>query len=246
MHKLYSQWKKDEKEPFVGWNFSYIKNRLKAEEPPWNYKKEAKKLIKKSESLLDIGTGGGEFFSSLDPFPKRTVAAESWPPNVPIARKRLSSLGVKVVATDKSGKLPLKDNEFDLALNRHSYYRESEVFRVIKKNAIFFTQQVGGDNLIDLAREFDEKSKFKEWNVKIAKHNLEKAGFTIKMAEEWSGKTEFKDVGAIVYTLKSIPWIVKGFTVEEYLPVLEKFQDKLDKGKKLSFLTTKFLIKAIK
>ena len=246
MNNLYSQWKKEEQEPFKGWDFAYLKTRLRVEKPPWDYKKEAKKLIKKAASVLDIGTGGGEFFASLGSFPKQTVATESWPPNVAIAKKRLSPLSIRVIKTDKSGKLPFKDNEFDLVLSRHSYYKEEEVFRILKKGGIFFTQQVGGKNLQDLAKEFNIKSGFESWTVKIAKGKLKRVGFTIKVAKEWSGKTEFKDVGAVIYTLKAIPWIVKGFTVDKYLPVLEKLQNRLNKDKKLSFLTTRFLIKAIK
>jgi len=137
MNNLYSQWKKDEQTPFSGWDFSYIKDRLKVEKPPWNYEKEAKNLIKKATAVLDIGTGGGEAFSSFGPFPKHTFATESYSLNVPIARKKLTPLGIEVVKTNKSGKLPFADKEFDLVLSRHSFYNEKEVFRVLQGGGIF-------------------------------------------------------------------------------------------------------------
>ena len=246
MEKLYAQWKKDEQTPFSGWDFSYIRNRLKVENPPWGYRKEAKKLIKKATAVLDIGTGGGEVLPLLGPFPKHTFATESWLPNVPVARKKLGPLGIKVIKTDKSGKLPFVDKKFDLVLNRHSFYDEKEIFRVLKNGGKFLTQQVDGDNLKDLARGFGVKPQIKNWTLKIARNNLEKIGFKIEQAKEWSGNTEFKDVSAIVYSLKAIPWIVKGFSVDKYLPVLEKLQNKLNNGKRLIFITKRFLIKARK
>lgn len=246
MRELYTQWKKDEQAPFSGWDFSYIKNRLKTEQLPWDYKKEAKKLIKKATAVLDIGTGGGEVFSSLGPFPKHTFATESWSLNVPLARKRLTPLGIKVVKTNKSGEFPFTNREFDSVLNRHSFYNEREVLRVLKDGGIFLTQQVGGDDLRDLVREFKVKPQIKKWTLEIAKSNLKKAGFKIEQAQKWSGKTEFKDVGAIVYTFKAIPWIVKNFSVNKYLPILEKLQNRLNKGEELVFTTTRFLIMARK
>jgi len=49
MNNLYSQWKKDEQTPFSGWDFSYIKDRLKVEKPPWNYEKEVNSFLKQQD-----------------------------------------------------------------------------------------------------------------------------------------------------------------------------------------------------
>ena len=82
---LIKQWKKEERMPFKGWDFSYIKNRIIEEKPPWNYAKIARQLIRKSKSVLDMETGGGEIFSSLGPFPKHAIAYEGYKPNVKVA-----------------------------------------------------------------------------------------------------------------------------------------------------------------
>ncbi len=246
MNTLYSQWKKEEQAPFSGWDFSYIKKRIKKEHPSWNYKKRARALIKKAESVLDMGTGGGEFFSTLAPFPKHTIATETWPPNVPIAKKRLKPLGVEVIKINSQKRLPFHDEEFDLVLNHHSAYDATEVFRITKKGGVFLTQQVAGDNLKDLKKEFNAKPKFKNWKLKKAKRELENVGFKIKEAKKWSGKIEFKDVGAIVYYLKAIPWLVENFSVDNHLSVLKKLQKRIDKGEKLIFTETRFFILAEK
>jgi len=239
-------WKKEEQASFSGWDFSHIRSRFKEERPSWDYIEEAKKLARNADAILDMGTGGGENFSKLEPFPKHTVATEGWLPNVPVARKKLEPLGVKVVAVDESGKLPFKNDEFDLVLNRHSGFDRGEVFRILQKDGIFFTQQVSGNNLQDLIEEFGGEPQFKEWNAKKEKGRLEKARFRVEIAQDWRGKEEFKDVGAIVYFLKAIPWTVKDFSVDAYLPALKKLQAKVDSGKKLVFEEARYLIKARK
>ena len=64
----YALWKKEEQVSFSGWNFSYIRSRLKEEKPSWDYIEEAKKLAENASAVLDMGTGGGEDFSKLGRF----------------------------------------------------------------------------------------------------------------------------------------------------------------------------------
>lgn len=240
-------WEKEEKTPFSGWDFFHLKNRMIEEKPPWNYNLLAKRLVKKSTAVLDMGTGGGEIFSSFAPFPVHAVATEGYPPNYIIAKKRLESLNVKVIKFSNSltRKMPFKKEEFDLILNRHDAFNSNELFRILQNNGIFLTQQVG-ENLWDLMKEFNVKPMFHRWNAEIASKQLKDAGFKIEEYKKWKGKVEFKDVGAMVYFLKVVPWIVKNFSIDKYLPVLEKLQKKIDSGKKLVFTEGRFLIKARK
>ncbi len=69
--------------------------------------------------MLDMGTGGGEFLSSLAPFPPYTCATEAYPPNVPIAKARLEPLGIEVFQISEDNFLPIPDNTLDLVINRH-------------------------------------------------------------------------------------------------------------------------------
>ena len=247
MKDLYKSWKKEEKAPFSGWDFSHLKNRMIEENPPWNYNSLAKKLVKKSKSVLDMGTGGGELFSTFGPFPSHAVATEGYAPNYIVAKKRLSPLNIKVVKFSNSltRKMPFKKEEFDLILNRHDAFNSKELFRILKSKGIFLTQQVEKQNFADLMKVFGSKPK---WNntLKSNLRALEKSGFKIEKYEDWKGKVEFKDVGAIVYFLKAVPWTVKDFSVDKYLPVLEKLQRRIDSGKKLVFTETRFIIKARK
>jgi len=245
---LIQQWKNDEKAPFQGWDFSYLRGRYKEGNPTWNYKSIAKNLIKKSNSVLDIATGGGEVFSEiLSAFkPKKAIAIEGYKPNVSVARKNLKKYGIKIIYANETKKLPFENEEFDLILNRHGGLNIKEIERIISSGGIFFTQQVDGKNLKDLMKEFETEPKW-EFNtlLNVTKH-LKKVGFKIMKAKEWEGKIIFKDIGALVYFLKATPWIVDDFSVKKYHIILEKFQRRIEKKSKLEFTTRRFLILAKK
>jgi hypothetical protein len=75
---------------------------------------------------------------------------------------------------------------------------------------------------------------------------LEEVGLTVENAEEWCGALTFIDVGAIVYYLKAVPWLVQGFSVETHLDTLLKLQRRLEDGKPLTFEARLYLIEAWK
>ena len=245
---LIKQWKKDEKALFSGWDFSYLEGRMIEGHPPWDYMAMAKKLLKKSKFVLDMETGGGERFSSFAPFPKHAVAYEGYKPNVAVARKRLKPLGVKVIE-QRGSKLPFKDEEFDLILNRHGAINEEickEAFRILRPGGVLLTQQVEYNDMLDLKKEFNTEPKWPSNTLKNTKDSLAKAGFSIKEGEEWEGRYVFKDVGALVYYLEAIPWIVDDFSVKTRLSDLMRLQKKLELQGGLVFSKRQFLIMAEK
>ena len=140
-----------EKAIFEGWDFSYLKDRYLEKKTSWNYEKYIESYIKKCLSLLDMGTGGGEFLRSLKLIlPDNTVATEGYKPNIEIARKNLSDLNIEVIEKNDDANLPFKDNSFDLIINRHESYFPKEIRRILKPNGCFITQQVGEQNNIEL------------------------------------------------------------------------------------------------
>lgn len=246
INECLKQWRIDEAAPFQGWDFSYIGERHHMDRPDWNYEETAKQLISNASSVLDIGTGGGEVLSRLAPLPEHTTAIEDWPPNVVVATKRLSPLGVKVLGVNYKKRLPFQDEEFDLILNRHSALPMAEIYRILRPSGIIFTQQVDGHNLEDLVQEFGAKQKWPDNTLQQIQNHLERSGFEVVDSKNWTGQAVFNDVGAIVYFLKHIPWVVEGFSVNSHQSDLEKLQQKVDRGEPLSYTISRFLIKAVK
>jgi len=249
--ELFELFLEDAKHHFSGWDFSYIEDRMVTEPLTWSYRSRVIPLIRSTDSLLDMGTGGGELLYSLQPLPKETYATEAYKPNVPIAQKKLESIGVKVIEINESDeKLPFEDEKFDLIINRHEYYSPIEVFRILKKGGLFLTQQVGGKNDLEfnnfLKAPIDIDSQSPDWDLKYAVKDLEDAGFTILQEIENSPKTKTYDIGAIIYYFKAIPWQLPDFTIEKYLNKLIALHHEIEKKGYFETTSERFFILAKK
>ncbi len=75
---------------------------------------------------------------------------------------------------------------------------------------------------------------------------LTAAGLQVTEMEEWAGKTVFADVGAIVYYLTAVPWLVPGFSVATHLDALLALQEQVARGEELAFSTRLYLLAARK
>lgn len=233
---------------FSGWDFSYLKDRLVEEAPPWKYRPIVASAMAHAQSLLDMGTGGGEFLAMLPDLPTHTWATEAYPPNIPLARQRLEPLGVRVVEFQDDDRLPFSAEVFDLIINRHESYCSPEVWRILKPGGGFITQQVGGCDNIELNEQLgaDVDPEYIDWNRQQAAEELRAAGFRIARQEEALSRTVFHDVGAVVYYLKAIPWQIPGFTVEFYRDRLRRLHDRMATGDPLVIHSHRFLIQCIK
>jgi len=126
-------------------------------------------------------------------FARHAVAIEGYTPNVAVARRNLEPLGVKVTEADEAKLLLFSDNEFDLVLNRHGAFKIEELFRILKPDGCFLSQQVAGDK--DLLNAFDEKAKWPEMMLPLVKPRFEAIGFKVKRAEAWKGRVVFATSG---------------------------------------------------
>ena len=222
-----------------GWDFSCVsKYGGNPEDPlPWSYTVHVMSSMKDVEYMLDMGTGGGEFLSSLCPLPKCTFATEAYKPNVRVAKEKLKPLGIKVVQVEdgrqEGSPLPFEEETFDLVVNRHECYEVAEVYRILKPGGYFITEQVGNKNNENLRLVFGSPESENEfiWNLETARHHLKRAGFKIHKAKEYIGYNRFYDIRALVYLLKVLPWEFPGFTVQKYKDQLYDIYLKItDKG----------------
>src|SRR2546427_3951624 len=177
---------------FSGWDFSWLRDRLVQETPPWDYKQEVAKELSKIKSLLDLGTGGGEFLSSLGQLPERTYATEGYGPNVAIAKDRLKPLRVDMIRTysedntkrPQAGALPFRTESLDMIIDRHESFVASEVFRVLKRGGIFLTQQAGSANYPELNEFLGAPKTEAVWDIKVARQQISEAGLRVTSGRE--------------------------------------------------------------
>jgi SAM-dependent methyltransferase len=207
----------------AGWDFSFLDNRCLVEELPWDYKHIVESYLEKAKSLLDIDTGGGEFLSDLHPLPPLTMATENYKPNVGKAKHRLEPIGIRVVECDAGSVLPFRDRSFDMVINRHGSICASEIVRVLDKNGIFISQQVGAQNNIQLNHFFGDNCRDNiQWDLAHVAGAFQKYDVDIMHAEEYYPKTVFKDIGAVVYYLRYISWQIAGFDIDKNIKKLKE------------------------
>lgn len=241
-------WEREEREPFSGWDFAYLDGR-KIEEaaPPW-YAARATELMRSARAVVDLDTGGGERLLVLRPhWPARICATEGYAPNVTLATERLAPLGVQVVAVESrdDALLPFEDASFDLVLNRHGgCLPMPEIARVLTPGGALLTQQVHGQTLIDLLTLFGATPQWPEATPSYYLPRIAAAGLELVTLREYAGAEIFADVGALVYFLRAIPWLVPGFSVATHAEPLLDLQAQLERGEPLRFETRGYLIEA--
>lgn len=245
---LLNAWEREERAPSGGWDFSYLQGRMLEEQPPWSYPSLAAERLAASTSALDLGTGGGEQLASRrGHWPPRVVALEDYPPNVRLAHQRLSPLGAAVVYAhvDEVHPLPLADGALDLVLDRHSALPVDEVARLLAPGGTLLTQQVHG-HFEDLLAAFGAQPQWPEATPDKYVPWMRRAGLTVDSVQSWQGRLAFTDVGAIVYCLKAVPWMVPGFAVRGHFESLLSLQRRLEDEKLLRFTARLYLIEARK
>lgn len=222
---------------FEGWDFSTLGDRLVLEPPPWDFEEIVASAATEATTMLDMGTGGGEWLSSLRARAPVAVATEGWPPNVAIAATRLGALGIPVIYTEgaadnhrqepanPAGRLPLRTGAFDLVTNRHESFRSDEVARVLRDGGSFVTQQTQSGS-----RQFHEllgvdPPQVEELQLDTVVTQLRDAGLRVEEADIGSATTVFADIGALAWYLQSVPWAVPGFSVRAYREALLGLHD---------------------
>ncbi|HET7578483.1 MAG TPA: class I SAM-dependent methyltransferase [Bacillales bacterium] len=237
--------------PFSGWDFSYIGDtgRMDMEPLPWSYTSEMLPHLLRADSLLDMGTGGGEFLSMFRQLlPQTTCATEGYEPNVGIARNRLEPLGVQVEQINEDDLLPFADESFNLVINRHESFLPEEIHRVLKPGGTFITQQVGGHDNVELNRWLgaNEDFGYADWNLGHACTQQETADFRILKKKKAYPKTRFYDIGAVVYYIKAIPWQIPDFSVEKHRDLLKELHERILQDGFLEVRSDRFLSIAVK
>lgn len=240
---LTARWRALWAEPTRGWDLSEFAGRVFEESPPWDYEQLVRYEFRSAGSGLDLGTGGGEFLSSIrDWLPVEMHATEGWPPNLSVARERLEPLGIQVAEYDgdSGDPLPYPDESVDVVISRHESYAATEVVRVLRPGGWFVTQQVDGHNLDDLAAHFGAGPAYPSITLARLRVEAEAAGLIIERAQEWHGPIRFDSVDTLVSYLRWMPWhLPADFTVDGYA---EQLLDLHRQEEPLEFTERRFLL----
>ncbi|MDL4777389.1 MULTISPECIES: class I SAM-dependent methyltransferase [Thermomonosporaceae] len=236
--------------PVDGWDFSWLDGRAAEERPSWGYARSMGARMARATAALDVQTGGGEILAGVPALPRLAVATESWPPNLECASRLLRPRGVAVVADADEPPLPFASGVFDLVVSRHPVTTWwDEIARVLAPGGTYFSQQVGPASVFELVEYFlgpqppEVRGRRDPGEARAA---AEAAGLEVADLRSESLHTEFRDIGAVVYFLRKVVWMVPGFTVDRYRDRLRELHGLIEAEGPFSARTTRFLIEARK
>jgi SAM-dependent methyltransferase len=151
------------------------------------------------------------------------VATEGWPPNLARARTLLTPRGVEVVTAPGSAPLPFADASFELVTSRHPVRPDwEEIARVLIDGGTYLAQHVGAASAFELIEYFmgplpDNRLHRDAHNEAAAAAS---AGLDVIDLRTARCRMEFREIGAVIYTLRKCVWWVPDFSVERYRTTL--------------------------
>ncbi|MEV7104799.1 class I SAM-dependent methyltransferase [Streptomyces atroolivaceus] len=233
-----------------GWDFSWLDGRATEQRPSWGYARAMADRLARAGAALDIQTGGGEVLASAPVLAPLTVATESWPPNIARATALLHPRGAAVVADSDEPPLPFADRAFDLVVSRHPVTAWwDEIARVLAPGGTYFSQQVGPESVFELVEYFLGPRAPEERGARDprrARDDAEAAGLEVTDLRAERLRIEFLDIGAVVFFLRKVIWMVPGFTVGTYLPQLRSLHREIEEKGPFVAHSSRFLIEARK
>lgn len=209
--------------PIEGWNFDFLDGRAVEERPTWRYFDRVCERVATAESLLEIQAGTGAMIGTLPAGPALAVATDGHPPSIAIAGPRLRARAMHLVAVSPTDVgLPFASDTFGLVISRHPIEPWwPEIARVLRPGGSYFAQHVGPHSLRTLSERFlgplPEQS---QRHPDVERRAAQDAGLVVDAMDLERPRVAFFDIGAVVYFLRLVPWIVPGFTTTRYYDAL--------------------------
>lgn len=238
-----------ERAPLDAWDFGWLEGRAVEDRPSWRYFDRVAERTADVSALLEAQAGVGAMVGALPSLPALSVATEGFPPSVAVAGPRLSSRGVHLVVTSQTRQgLPFADGAFQLVISRHPvevWWRE--IARVLQPGGTYFAQHVGPHSLRSLS-EFlmgplpDASTR----DPDVERQAAQRAGLVVQSMHVEHPRTAFFDIGAVVYFLRLVPWIVPGFTVSRYRDALQALHTAIQRDGAFETTATRTLVEAMK
>lgn len=238
-----------ERAPVGAWDFGWLEGRAVEDRPSWRYFDRVAERTATVSTLLEVQAGVGSMITTLPSLPRLSVATEGFAPSVAIAAPRLRSRGVHLVVTsqDRPG-LPLAEDSFDLVISRHPIeVWWKEIARVLRPGGTYFAQHVGPHSLRSLS-EFlmGPLPGTSARDPGVERRRAECAGLVVQRMDLEHPRTAFFDIGAVVYFLRLVPWIVPGFTVSHHRDSLRELHQAIERDGAFETTASRTLVEATK
>lgn len=194
----------------IGWDFSNIK--VKSEGEKWDFYKKVVGYCRKSDLLLDIGTGGGERVLKIATNVLLLIDIDISKNMIQTAYKNLQKSpknNVRFLQMDAKD-LKFPNAFFNIVSCRHSNFFVDEISRVLVHDGVFLTQQVSEADKLNIKKAFNRGQSFgvkdgsaKEKYVK----DLKEAGFSDIQTFDYDAKEWYATPDDLIFLLRNTPII---------------------------------------
>ncbi|TKD72138.1 class I SAM-dependent methyltransferase [Pseudalkalibacillus hwajinpoensis] len=193
-----------------GWDFSSLQ--LMSEGVKWEFYDEVTKRVKKTDLLLDIGTGGGENLLKIASSLQLLIGIDLSKGMMETAEKNLHNSNVSNVrfAQMSSNSLQFPEGFFDVVSCNHAPFDSREVSRVLKSEGLFLTQQVSEADKINIKEAFGRGQSFGEEDGSLKEkyiRELEEAGFSDIQSFDYDATNYFQKPEDLIFLLTHTPII---------------------------------------
>jgi ubiquinone/menaquinone biosynthesis C-methylase UbiE len=232
----------------IGWDFSKVK--CISEGVKWDFYDEVARRCKKSDILLDIGTGGGENLFPLADSVLLLVGIDNSASMVEAAKTNLASSGASNVRfwPMDAAQIEFPDRFFDVISCRQAPFCAQEAARVLADDGLFFTQQVSEDDKLNLKEAFGRNRGAAEDGT--LKHTyieeLKAAGFGHIQVSEYDATEYYETDEDLLFLLKHAPIVPNFGESESDFVVLRRWIEDHRTEKGIRTNSKRFMIKAQK
>ncbi|MCS7461199.1 class I SAM-dependent methyltransferase [Paenibacillus doosanensis] len=218
-----------------GWDFSNVK--CVSEGTKWDLYREVTSVCKKSDILLDIGTGGGEAILSIADSALLLIGIDQSTGMIETATKNWAISGLPNVRFLKMNaeNLDFPDNFFNVVSCRNSEFYAKEVAKVLMKDGSFLTQQVSENDKSNIKEAFGRGQAFGT-KAGTLKHQymteLSEAGFSDIRSFEFNVIEYYQTAEDLIFLLKHTPIIPDFGRTEIDFQILRQFikENQTEKG----------------
>jgi len=181
-----------------GWDFS----RMNTSHPatPWEYVSVVRGHLRPTDTVIDIGTGGGERLLELSSDARRLLGVDPDPEMIGRARELAADMGARSVRFETGTGAEILDC-FDVVIDRHAPFEAKVVHRLLRPNGRFVTQQVGEHNMKNVRKAFQLEANA------VAPINPEmfiEAGLTVERFDEYDVDYVVRDIDSLVFWLHAL------------------------------------------